>query len=152
MKKERRQKALPPRAKRMDRSARLQSARTWVKTYKGKNIAAGYRKHFAVDWVCAFRELEILGVKIDAACKGQILKSVEGHIAARQRRKSRRVETPESSLDQDENFACIAGYTEAGFAYGITWEEWGRLNQKNLLDRAGDSSTNFNDETPELPF
>jgi hypothetical protein len=152
MKKETRQKALPPRAKRMDRSARLQSARTWVKTYKGKNIAAGYRKHFAVDWVCAFRELEILVVKIDTGYKGQILKSVEGHIAARQRRKSRRVETPESSLDQDENFPYIAGYTEAGFAYGITWEEWGRLNQKNLLDREGDSSTNLNDETPELPF
>src|SRR6266852_2387561 len=145
-----RKRALPPRAKRMDRSARLQSARTWVKSYKGKNIAAGYRKHFAVDWVRAFRELEILGVKIDAAYKGQILKSVEGHIAARQRRKSRQVETPESSLDQDENFAYIAGYTEAGFAYGITWEEWGRLNQKNLLDRAGDSSTNFNDETTAL--
>jgi len=109
-------------------------------------------KHFAVDWVCAFRELEILGVKIDAAYKGQILKSVEGHIAAPQRRKSRQVETLESSLDHDENFAYIAGYTEAGFAYGITWEEWGRLKQKNLLDREGDSSTNFSDETPELPF
>ena len=60
----------------MDRSARLQSARTWLKTYSGKNIAAGYRRHFAVDWVCAFRELEMLGVKIDSAYKDQILKSV----------------------------------------------------------------------------
>ncbi len=60
----------------MDRSARLQSARTWLTTYSGKNIAAGYRRHFAVDWVCAFRELEMLGVKIDSAYKDQILKSV----------------------------------------------------------------------------
>jgi len=146
MKKERRQKALPPRAKRMDRSARLQSARTWVKSYKGKNIAVGYRKHFAVDWVCAFRELEILGVKIDAAYKGQILKSVEGDIAARQRRKSKQVETPESSLDQDENFAYIAGYTEAGFAYGITWEEWEGLD---VIDPDGNTNTTGNDEQPE---
>ena|SRR5258705_1240279 len=73
-----RKRALPPRAKRMDRSARLQSARTWLKTYSGKNIAAGYRRHFAVDWVCAFRELEMLGVKTDSAYKDQILKSVEG--------------------------------------------------------------------------
>lgn len=53
----------------MDRSTRLQSARTWLKTYDGKNIAAGYRKHFAVDWPCAFRELEMLNVKIDSAYK-----------------------------------------------------------------------------------
>lgn len=61
-----RRKALPPRVKRMDCSARLQSARPWLKTYNGNNIAAGYRRHFGVDWVCALRELEMLGVKIDA--------------------------------------------------------------------------------------
>jgi hypothetical protein len=118
----------------MDRSARFQSARTWLKTYSGKNIAAGYRRHFAVDWVCAFRELEMLGVKIDSAYKDQILKSVEGHNVARERRKARQKETEESSFDQDETFAYVAGYTEAGFAYGVTWEEWERLNQKDLLD------------------
>ena len=144
--------ALPPRAKRMDPSARLQFARGWLKTYNGKNIAAGYRRHFAVDWPCAFRELEMLGVRIDAAYKDQILKSVEGHIAARGRRKSRRGETDESRFEQDETFAYVAGYTEAGFAYGITWEEWGRLDQSDLLDPQGDSNTNFNDEPPELPF
>jgi hypothetical protein len=118
----------------MDRSARFQSARTWLKTYSGKNIAAGYRRHFAVDWVCAFRELEMLGVKIDSAYKDQILKSVEGHNAARERRKARQKETEESSFDQDETFAYVAGYTEAGFAYGVTWEEWERLYQKDLLN------------------
>lgn len=92
--------ALPPRAKRMDRLARLQSARVWLKNYDGKNIAAGYRRHFAVDWSCAFRELEMLGVRIDAAYKEQILKSVEGHIAARRRRKSRRGEIDESRLSK----------------------------------------------------
>lgn len=136
-----RRKALPPRVKRMDCSARLQSARPWLKTYNGNNIAAGYRRHFGVDWVCALRELEMLGVKIDADYKGQILKSVEGHIAARQRRKSRRGETPESAFDQDETFAYVAGYTEAGFAFGTTWEEWGRLYQKDLVDPEGDTKS-----------
>lgn len=88
----------------MDRSARLQSARVLLKTYNGKNIAAGYRRHFAVDWPCAFRELEMLGARIDAAYKDQILKCVEGHIAARRRRKSRRGETDESRFEQDETF------------------------------------------------
>jgi hypothetical protein len=144
--------ALPPRAKRMDRSARLQSARVWLKTYNGKNIAAGYRRHFAVDWLCAFREVEMLGVRIDAAYKDQILKSVEGHIAARRRRKSRRGEGDESRFEQDETFAYVADYTEFGFAYGITWEEWSGLDQTDLLDPQGDSNTNFNYEPPELPF
>lgn len=146
MPKKKRKRVLPPRVKRMDRSARLQSARTWLKTYNGKNIAAGYRRHFSVDWVCASRELEILGVKIDAAYKDQILKSVEGHIAARQRRRSRRGETHESPFDRDETFAYVAGFTEAGFPYGITWEGWAQLNQKDLLDPEGDSNTNFNDD------
>lgn len=93
MPKERRQKALPPRAKRMDRSARLQSARTWVKTYKGKNIAAGYPKHFGVDWICAFSELEILSIRIDPGFKRRVLKSVEGCLGARQLEKAQHQES-----------------------------------------------------------
>ena len=100
----------------MDRSARLQSGRSWLKTYNGKNIASAYRKHFGVDWVCAFRELETLGVRVDSGYKSQILKSVEGDIAARRRRKARRAEMHDEPFDQDENFAYIAGYTAAGFA------------------------------------
>lgn len=118
----------------MDRSARLQSAPAWVRTYEGKNIAAGYRKHFAVDWACAFRELEMLGVKIDSAYKDQILKLVAGRIAAG-RRRSPKSEVDKCALDQDETFAYIAGYTEAGFAFGVTWEE---LDERPMLDRATD--------------
>ena len=55
----------------MDRSGRLESARVWLKTDDGKNVAAGYKRHFGVDWSCAFRELEMLGVRIDVACKDQ---------------------------------------------------------------------------------
>ena len=33
--------------------------------------------------------------------------------------------------DQDETFAYIAGYTEGGFAYGVTWEEWEQLEQES---------------------
>jgi len=34
-------------------------------------------------------------------------------------------------LDQDETFAYIAGYTEGGFAYGVTWEEWEQFEQES---------------------
>jgi hypothetical protein len=80
------------------------------------------------------------------------LKSVEGHIAARQRKKAKRGETRELSLDQDETFAYIAGYTEAGFAFGTTWEEWEQLNQRHLPDPETDSNASLNDDPPELPF
>lgn len=94
----------------------------------------------------------MLGVRIDAAYKDQILKSVDGHIAARRRRKSRRGETGESRFAQDETSAYIVDYTEAGFAYGITREERSGLDQRDLLDPQGDSNSNFNYEPPELPF
>jgi len=117
----------------MNRSARLQSARFWLKTYTGKNIAAGYRKHFGIDWVCAFKELEMLGVKIDEGYKNNLLKSVVGDVAARRRRRLPPKATFDEFADQDENFAYIAGYTEAGFAYGVTWEEWERPERESSI-------------------
>src|SRR5258705_4331628 len=125
MAKKKRKKARSPRVKRMVRSARLESARSsWLKTYNGRDIASDYRKHFSVDWVCAFTELEMLGVKIDAGYKRRALRSVENDIVARLRRKARREETYDPPFDQEEHYAYIAGYTAWGFAYGITWEEW----------------------------
>ena len=39
----------------MKRAGRLASARSsWLKKFEGKNIVAGYRKHFGVAWMCAF--------------------------------------------------------------------------------------------------
>jgi len=145
-------KALPPRVKRMDRSARLQSARSWLKTYNGRNIASGYRKHFGVDWVCAFKELEMLGVTVDSGYKRELLKAVEGHTAARERSKTRRQQTYEEPFDQDENFAYIAGYTETGFAYGVTWEECERLNQEDLINPDGDTNTTGNSEPQQFLY
>ncbi|MGH9883767.1 MAG: hypothetical protein ACRD6N_20275 [Pyrinomonadaceae bacterium] len=55
-------------------------------------------------------------------------------------------------LDQDENFAYIAGHTAAGFAYGVTWEEWEQLDHGNSID-PGSEITKINDAEPEdIPF
>lgn len=110
----------------MNRKSRLQSARLWLKKYKGKNIASGYRKHFGLDWPCAFEELEMLGIKLNPEYVRNVLKSVEARIAARQRKKAQLEESSESEqglIEQDENFSYIAGYTPGGFPYGITREE-----------------------------
>ena len=58
-------KALPPRCKRMKRSARVQSAVSWLKQFSGKNVLRGYCKHYGVDWRCAAIELKRLGVQLD---------------------------------------------------------------------------------------
>jgi hypothetical protein len=136
----------------MNRSARLQSARSWLKTYSGQNIVSGYRRHFGIDWACAFKELEILGIKVDAAYKNTVLKSVADGIAARRRRKLRRKEAGDELFGQDETFAFIADYTEAGFAYGVTWEEWERFDQKDSNYPEADRSVTTDGEPQDIPF
>ena len=48
----------------MKRSARLQSAVSWLKQFSGKNVLRGYCKHYGVDWRCAAIELKQLGVQL----------------------------------------------------------------------------------------
>ncbi len=54
-----------PRRKRMKRSARVQSAMSWLKQYSGKNVLRAYCKHYGVDWRCAATELKQLGIHLD---------------------------------------------------------------------------------------
>jgi len=54
-----------PRRRRMKRSARVQSAVSWLKQYSGKNVLRAYCKHYGVDWRCAVTELKQLGIRLD---------------------------------------------------------------------------------------
>lgn len=65
MGRKRKKKQLGPRGKRMKRSARVQSAVSWLKRYGGKNVLRGYCNHYGVDWRCAAIELKQLGVHLD---------------------------------------------------------------------------------------
>ena len=101
----RKHKPLPPRHKRLTRQGRLQAAKTWLRSYPGKNIARGYRKHFGVDSLCAIRELRLLGVAIDPAYERALF------VASRARNKRRKRE--EKFLISEETFygfAFIAVY------------------------------------------
>ena len=119
-------KALPPRRKRMKREARLQSASHWIPTYAGKNLLVrGYARWFGVDLLCAVKELRMLGVEVSADYEAKLR-------ATMQARQSRRWPAPQAEqepwpLECDEFHAFIAGYTSGGFSYGITWEEWERM-------------------------
>lgn len=112
----------------MNRARRLQSAERWIPTYSGKSIIRGYRKHYGVDWLCAIKELEMLGVPLDKDRVERLKKNVEGQIRAKQRAKLERKERELQALweDSDDTFAYIAGYTPGGAPFGITWEEMGQ--------------------------
>lgn len=102
--------------------------------------------------MCALKELEILGIKIDPTYKEQLFRTAANANEAGRRRKAQRREKakldPEFHLDQDEHFAYIAGYTESGFAYGVTWEEW---NSSGVSDSISQSVIE-SDEDFEIPF
>ena len=82
----RKRKPLPPRHKRLTRQRRLQAAKTWLRSYPGKNIARGYRKHFGVDSLCAIRELRLLGVANDPAYERAVLAASRARNKKRKRR------------------------------------------------------------------
>ena len=66
-----------PRHKRLKRDSRLVAAKAWITEYDGKNLVKGYSKHFAVDKLCAVKELTLLGYKIEAEYVTQLKQSLE---------------------------------------------------------------------------
>ena len=73
--------------------------------------------------LCAIKELSLLGVRVDPVYLAQR----KATLAARNRRDPKHPAAEPSSngygVEWDENFAYIAGQTEAGFPFGVTWEE-----------------------------
>lgn len=119
----------------MNYKTRLQSARHWIPKYEGGNIVRGYRKHYGVDWLCAIKELELLGVNLDPSYVAELRRSVEARQKERQHKKlEKKVMMEELDNDFDETFAYIAGYTPGGFPYGIMWEEWEKMDQIKSQD------------------
>jgi len=148
---------LPPRTLRMDRHGRLQSVRSWLATQRGRpadHIARSYRKRFGVDWACAIAELSALGIPFDAKWREQLARTLEGARQAKARRKAEketampRTEFPES----DETFAFIAGYTEGGAAFGVTWEEWERIERRASMEPPPKGRRGSACDDESLPF
>jgi hypothetical protein len=99
-----------------------------MQTYQGNNIIKGYRKYFGTSALCAALELQMLGCDIP---EDQIQKIREDEYKRHQmeqerKRKKTMLQIPltnEQDPWSNENYAFIAGYTSAGFPYGVTWEE-----------------------------
>ena len=120
----------------MKRPQRLQSAKRWMQKFDGENVIQAYRKRYSVDWLCAIKELKMLGVEIDPGYVRQLEQTVEEQFKANRKRKLEKQRADELEWenkypDSDENFYFIAGYTSGGMPYGITWEE---AKSKGLLE------------------
>jgi len=144
-----------PRHKRMKRASRLQAAEHWIPKYEGKNIVKGYSKYFAVNKLCAVKELEMLGFKFESDYVKRLKESLEGQQKARRRRKIQKEQEKASNTDpdSDERFYYIAGYTSGGAPYGVTWEE---INIDSYADEYEEDIENkeikiFSDED-DIPF
>ena len=72
------------------------------------------------------------------------------------KRKKYRRDVDEPVFESDEYFAYIAGYTDGGFPYGITWEEAREIAKRDPQFRKAlgliDSVEPENDEDLDLPF
>ena len=106
------------------RDQRLQNARTkWLPTATAKNIAKSYSKWYGVDLLCAITELEILGHTFGEQYKKQVKVSIASKSNAKRRKKEEKEEDNDFPYDSDDTFSFIAGYTENGAPFGVTWEE-----------------------------
>lgn len=112
-----------PRRKQLSRPARLEAAKRWLPKQRRKNIIRAYKKWFGVNDVCAVVELRMLGVDIPDARLEQAQRDEQGRAAHRARQKEKYAPRPRIRESNDE-FAFIAGYTDGGAPYGITWDEW----------------------------
>ena len=120
-----------PRRKTLTKKGRLASAKDWITKYDGQNLISGYAKWFGVDKICAINELKVFGVIIP--------ESLENHIIERHKRKIEQRRTAKDKIevlditvnDSDDNFAFIAGYTSGGFPYGLTHEEFEKIELDN---------------------
>ena len=93
-----------PRRLRMKREARLQSAKRWLPTYRGRDVVKGYRKWYGVSAVCAIIELRMLGVPIDESRLEQARATEAGVALHRARRKQQRESAGRSAFGPDYEF------------------------------------------------
>ena len=112
-----------PRRKRMKQHNRLEVAKSWIQTYKGKHIVRSYAKWFGQSLIVAANELRMLGVKIEDKYIEQLKQNEINRSILRKNRNEMRNNKKKIDIDQNEYFAYIVGYTPNGFPYGVTWEE-----------------------------
>jgi hypothetical protein len=130
-----------PKRWRLKRAARLEHAKTkWASGWPDSTPAkiSQYAKWFKIDRLCAVLDLQQLGHDIDP-------EYVESLRTLRQQPTPAKTDQPFRGTDQDEYLAYIAGYTSAGFPYGISWEESETEIDENEILESGALKVNLPD-------
>ena len=118
MKKQKRNSGVP-RHKRLKRDSRLLTAKTWATEYNGRNLVKGYSKHFAVDKLCAIKELTLLGYRFDEEYVQQLKQSIEAQKKLIEKRKKLREEKITINIYDDyECMLCEFEDEAKGYAMG----------------------------------
>jgi len=112
-----------PKRKRLKRNARLVQAQTWFSSYTGKNPVKAYAKWFGVDWLCALRELKLMGIAFSEEAEQRIISSYQQRIEQKRAFKQRSSPNDRLEDESDNYFLFIVGYTSNGFPYGVSAEE-----------------------------
>lgn len=119
----------PPRRDQLSREERLQAAAQWLTSFNGKKVVRAYEKRYGVDRASAVQELQRLG-RVNPQDAKNMLDQLERSERRKRRSKSSEKADPRGvyGVDFDDHHAFIAGRTEAGFAFGVTWEDQERLD------------------------
>lgn len=82
-----------------------------------------------MDRLCALVELKMCGAPISDERIESARRDLERLGVEKAEKKA--LHALEFGPDQDDNFACIIGYTSGGAPYGVTWEEWDILEHED---------------------
>ena len=111
--------------KEMQSKERLKVVKRWAESVDTAEKIKSYMEFFGVNKLCAANELLQVGVDLQEKYAHRWATRIERKALAR-KKKSRvknkeNLETPSFELEND--FYYVAGYTEGGAPYGITFEE-----------------------------
>lgn len=114
-----------------NRKYRLQSALNWLTDYDGNNLVKSYSKKYAVDKLCAVKELRLLGVEISKEYESTLFNSLQNLRTQRKKLKEEKLDSKEGLplIENDEQFDFIIGYTTGGAPFGILREEMDCFNK-----------------------
>lgn len=71
----------------MKQTQQLQSAKQQLNKFQGESVIQAYKKRYGVDWLCAIKELKMLGIELDPIYIKKLQQRIEGQIKTNQRRK-----------------------------------------------------------------
>ncbi len=129
-----------------NRQRRLREAAVWYPTLnlgEKNHIVKEYKKKFGVDNDCAKRELCELGV-LPPSKQAQYEQELKSKQKKKKKSANKRKQNAREKADrknefedlefgQDDTFYFIAGFTSGGAPYGITWEEFRRMEFEQSL-------------------